>query len=90
MTKNMKVGHVLLFMVAIVVVGTVTQPTLAVRRTPLTANTIQQNPLSNIMLETVNNGAAGWCQQRNEICNAYFKCCPDLVCYTRGTCGDLV
>lgn len=79
-----------LLMVAIVVIGTIAQPSLAARHTPLTATIISYEiPLSNIMFEGVINRPQR-CQQRGEICNDYLKCCPDIVCYTRGTCGDLV
>ncbi|KNA20054.1 hypothetical protein SOVF_055970 [Spinacia oleracea] len=89
MAMNMKVGYVLL-MVVVVVLGTMTQPILAARGTPLRVLTTNMmfeiDQLSNIMVEN----RPQRCQQRNEICNSYLQCCPDLVCYTRGTCGDLV
>lgn len=86
----MKIGQVVVIIVSIMVmVGSMAPQAMAARVTPFITAVTNEIPLTKMMFEGVLK-SNGYCQQRNEICNDYLKCCPDLVCYTRGTCGDLV
>ena len=88
--NKMKIGQVLLIIVSILmIVGIMAPQALAARGTPFITAVTNEIPFTKMMFEGVLK-SHGYCQKMNEICNDYLVCCPDLVCYTRGTCGDLV